>query len=109
MTVRATGFDKAEATGGNAEISEVDYEVPKESAEDTTKYVSSDVSKDKKVELTDASVVVSGGRGLKNGDNFKMLYELADVFNGAVGASRGAVDDGYCSNDLQVIITSSNI
>jgi len=103
ITVRATGFDKAEATGGSAEVEELDYVVPNESEDDSSIFISSDVNKNKKVELTDAPVIVTGGRGLKNGENFKnLLNELADLFNGAVGATRGAVDDGYCPNDLQI-------
>lgn len=99
LTVRGTNF---EATGSGAS------EAPKEDAPagdyktDLTAFVSQDLAKSDRPELTAAKCIVSGGRGLKSGDNFKILYDLADKLGGAVGASRAAVDAGYVSNDLQI-------
>lgn len=97
LSVRPTAFDKAEVDGGNAEVSELEVD-----SQTLTEFVSANVSASDRPELGSASVVVSGGRGLKNGENFAMLETLADKLNGAVGASRAAVDAGYVPNDLQV-------
>ncbi|EGC38859.1 hypothetical protein DICPUDRAFT_75605 [Dictyostelium purpureum] len=105
-TVRTTAFDKAPTEGGAGKVvSGNDWAVPlvEKALNDThIKWESSEIVKSERPELTSARVVVSGGRGMKNGENFKMLEELADTLGGAVGASRAAVDSGFVSNDLQV-------
>ena len=98
VTVRATGFDAAAATGGNAEIATV------ESVADTglSKVTGQELSKSERPELTSARIVISGGRGLGSAENFKLLEALAAKLNAALGASRAAVDAGYVPNDYQV-------
>ncbi|MDM1708611.1 electron transfer flavoprotein subunit alpha/FixB family protein [Thiopseudomonas alkaliphila] len=98
ITVRATGFDAAPAEGGSAAVEEVT------NAADAgiSSFVSEELAKSDRPELTSAKVVISGGRGLQNGENFEMLYKLADKIGAAVGASRAAVDAGFVPNDMQV-------
>jgi electron transfer flavoprotein alpha subunit len=98
ITVRATGFDAVARTGGNAAIEQA--QVPGDSGLST--FVSREVSKSERPELTSAKVVVSGGRGMGSGENFKLLEPLADRLNAAMGASRAAVDAGFVPNDWQV-------
>src|SRR6185436_4154371 len=98
ITVRTTGFDAAAATGGNASIEKT--EAPGDSG--LSSFVSREVSKSERPELTAAKIVVSGGRGMGSGDNFKILEPLADKLNAAMGASRAAVDAGFVPNDWQV-------
>lgn len=99
LLIRPTAFDKAETEGGSA--SQEDSGAADCSAGMTT-FVSEAQAKSDRPDLTAAGVVISGGRGMKNGENFSMLYDLADKLGGAVGASRAAVDAGYVSNDLQI-------
>jgi electron transfer flavoprotein alpha subunit len=98
ITVRGTAFDAAAAEGGSAAIESVD------TVEDAglSSFVSEELAVSDRPDLTAARVVVSGGRGLQNGENFKMLESIADKLGGAVGASRAAVDAGFVPNDMQV-------
>ena len=98
VTVRATGFDAAAATGGTAKVEQI--EAP--AADARVQVVGQELTKSDRPELASARVVVSGGRGLQNGENFKMLEALADKLHAALGASRAAVDAGYVPNDYQV-------
>ena len=98
MTVRPTSFEKCEEAGGDAAVENI----PFIDSEVKTTFVSREISKSDRPELGNARVVVSGGRGLENSDNFKLLYDLADKLNAAVGASRAAVDSGYIGNEYQV-------
>jgi electron transfer flavoprotein alpha subunit len=98
ITVRATGFDAAAAEGGSAAL---------ESAEPLpdpglSKYLGQDLQRSDRPELTSARIVISGGRGMGSGENFKLLESVADKLGAAVGASRAAVDAGYAPNDYQV-------
>jgi electron transfer flavoprotein alpha subunit len=97
ITVRTASFAAA-AEGGSAAIEKVN------AAADPglSSYVSENLTKSDRPELTSAKIVVSGGRGMQNGDNFKMLEAVAKKLNAAVGASRAAVDAGYVPNDYQV-------
>lgn len=100
FSVRGTAFEAAKASGSNkCEIVKLGGEIPKN---DTCSFVSQQLSKSDRPSLNAARVIVSGGRGMGNGENFKILYELADKLNAAVGASRAAVDAGYVPNDLQI-------
>jgi electron transfer flavoprotein alpha subunit len=98
ITVRATGFDAVAATGGSAPVEKA--EVPADSG--LSSFVGREVQKSERPELTSARVVVSGGRGMGSGENFKILEPLADKLNAAMGASRAAVDAGFVPNDWQV-------
>ena len=98
ITVRMTGFDPAPATGGSTAIETVG------AAGDAglSRFVGQELSKNERPELTSARIVVSGGRGMQSGDNFKLLEAVADKLGAAVGASRAAVDAGFVPNDYQV-------
>ena len=98
ITVRPTSFDPAPSTGGSAEI------VKGEASEEysLTKFIKKEEIKSDRPELGTARIVISGGRGLQSGDNFKLITAVADKLNAAIGASRAAVDAGYITNDHQV-------
>ena len=99
ITVRTTGFDPVAAEGGNAPVETID------AAADAgiSQFVSREVTKLDRPELTSADIIVSGGRGLGSGENYtKVLEPLADTLGAAMGASRAAVDAGYVPNDYQV-------
>ena len=98
ITVRATGFPAAAAEGGSASVEAV------AAAGDAglSKFLGQELSKSERPELTAARVVISGGRGMQNGENFKLLDRVADKLGAAVGASRAAVDAGFVPNDYQV-------
>ncbi len=98
ITVRAASFDPAPAEGGSAPIEAVT--VP--DGAETSRFVSAELSKSERPELTAARVVISGGRGMQNGDNFKLIEPIADKLGAAMGASRAAVDAGFVPNDYQV-------
>ncbi|RHY31886.1 hypothetical protein DYB32_003068 [Aphanomyces invadans] len=98
LTVRPTGFEKAATTGGTGAVSAA----PAAPAANLTRFVSEETSSSERPDLTAARVVVSGGRGLKSGENFALLNTLADKLKGAVGASRAAVDAGFVPNELQI-------
>ncbi|MEP5763114.1 MAG: FAD-binding protein [Halieaceae bacterium] len=98
ITVRSTAFDGVSAEGGSASIEAID------SAHDAgiSSFVSEELAVSDRPELTAADVVISGGRGMQNGENFAMLESVADKLGAAVGASRAAVDAGFVPNDMQV-------
>jgi len=98
ITVRTTGFDAVADSGGSAQVEDV--AAPADVA--SSKVVGQELTKSERPELTSARIVVSGGRGMASGDNFKLLEALADKLNAAIGASRAAVDAGYVPNDYQV-------
>ncbi|MDR3415033.1 MAG: FAD-binding protein [Nevskia sp.] len=98
ITVRAASFDPVAAEGGNAPIETVTVGA----LPGLAKFISAELSKSERPELTAARVVISGGRGMQNGDNFKLLEPIADRLGAAVGASRAAVDAGFVPNEFQV-------
>ncbi len=98
ITVRGTGFDPVAAEGGSAAIEAT--AIVKESA--ISAFVSEELAKSDRPDLAAAEIVISGGRGMGNGENFEILYKVADKIGAAVGASRAAVDAGFVPNDMQV-------
>ncbi len=97
LIIRATAFDPAEEKG-SASIENLDSVYEAQSSE----FVREELAKSERPELTSAEVVISGGRGLQSGENFELLFTLADKLGAGVGASRAAVDAGYVPNDMQV-------
>jgi electron transfer flavoprotein alpha subunit len=98
ITVRATAFDAVAASGGSAEVVSLDQVTDA----GVSSFVSDELAVSDRPELTAANIVVSGGRGMQNGDNFKLIEAVADKLNAAMGASRAAVDAGFVPNDMQV-------
>ena len=98
ITVRGTAFDPAAAEGGSASVEALD--VAKDAGKSA--FVGEELAKSDRPDLTAADIVISGGRGMGNGDNFEILYKVADKLGAAVGASRAAVDAGFVPNDMQV-------
>ena len=98
ITIRPTSFEPCESSGGSAPIETA------EAGEEflLTKFIKREEIKSDRPELGTARIVVSGGRGMQSGDNFKLITSIADKLNAAIGASRAAVDAGYISNDHQV-------
>ena len=98
ITVRGSSFDKAAADGGSASVDSIS------ASEDpgVSTFISQELSKSERPELTSASIVISGGRGVGSSENFAIIEALADKLGAAVGASRAAVDAGYVPNDYQV-------
>jgi electron transfer flavoprotein alpha subunit len=98
VTVRAASFDPVPTEGGNASVE------PASGGQDPgiSKFIGAELSKSERPELTAARVVISGGRGMQSGDNFKLLEPIADKLGAAIGASRAAVDSGFVPNDYQV-------
>ena len=98
ITVRTTGFPAAATEGGSAGVEAV------ASADDPglSSFVGQELSRSERPELTSAKIIISGGRGMQNGENFALLEKVADLLGAAVGASRAAVDSGFVPNDYQV-------
>ena len=98
ITVRATAFDPVKASGGSASIESISAD----GVSDLSSFVNEEIAQSDRPELTAASIVISGGRGMQSGDNFHLLETIADKLGAAVGASRAAVDAGFVPNDYQV-------
>jgi electron transfer flavoprotein alpha subunit len=98
ITVRATAFDPVNASGGSASIESISAD----GVTDLSSFVNEEIAQSDRPELTAASIVISGGRGMQSGDNFHLLETIADKLGAAVGASRAAVDAGFVPNDYQV-------
>jgi len=98
ITVRATAFDPVNTSGGSATVDSISAE----GLSDLSSFVGEEIAKTDRPELTAASIVISGGRGMQSGDNFHLLETIADKLGAAVGASRAAVDAGFVPNDYQV-------
>ncbi|HDZ09027.1 electron transfer flavoprotein subunit alpha/FixB family protein [Pseudohongiella sp.] len=98
ITVRATAFDEAAKEGGSGTVEAIDIV----KSQDIATFVSEELTQSERPELTGAKIVISGGRGMQNGENFAMLEKVADKLGAAIGASRAAVDAGFVPNDMQV-------
>lgn len=102
FSVRATAFEPVALDSADSAAPITEFDSTSLAKNELSSFVSQALAKSDRPSLTAAKVVISGGRGLQNGDNFKMLYELADKMGAAVGASRAAVDAGFVPNDMQI-------
>ncbi len=98
ITVRGTAYDPAAAEGGSATVEAVDGG----GDQGISSFLGEEIAKSERPELTAAGIIISGGRGMQNGDNFSLLEGIADKLGAAIGASRAAVDAGFVPNDMQV-------
>ena len=98
ITVRPTSFDVVAKEGGSGIVEQINVDI----SESKVEFIDREESKSDRPELSTARIVVSGGRGLQSAENFKLISDIADKLNAAIGASRAAVDAGYVSNDYQV-------
>ncbi|MCK7459103.1 electron transfer flavoprotein subunit alpha/FixB family protein [Idiomarina aminovorans] len=98
ITVRATAFDGVAEEGGSGDVESIDAVFNNEKSE----FVGEQLAESERPDLTAAEIVISGGRGMQNGENFHLLEDVADKLGAAVGASRAAVDAGFVPNDMQV-------
>ncbi|AVJ55205.1 electron transfer flavoprotein subunit alpha [Idiomarina sp. OT37-5b] len=98
ITVRTTAFDAVAAEGGSASVESLDIVIDN----DKSAFVGEQLAESERPDLTSAEIVISGGRGMQNGENFKLIEDIADKLGAAVGASRAAVDAGFVPNDMQV-------
>ncbi len=102
LTVRATSFEAVASEGGSATLEEVASQAGQAGESDLSSWTADEVSKSERPELTNARIVISGGRGMQSGEHFALLESVADKLGAAVGASRAAVDAGYVPNEYQV-------
>ena len=98
ITVRPTSFDVVTKEGGSGVVEQINFDI----RETKVEFIDREESKSDRPELSTARIVISGGRGLQSAENFKLISDIADKLNAAIGASRAAVDAGYVSNDYQV-------
>ncbi len=98
ITVRPTSFDVVAKEGGSGVVEQLNFDI----GETKVEFIDREESKSDRPELSTARIVISGGRGLQSAENFKLISDIADKLNAAIGASRAAVDAGYVSNDYQV-------
>ena len=106
LTIRTTSFDRVSVSGSTASVE--DKEVP-ETDSRKSDFVKNELTASDRPELTSADIVISGGRGMQNGENFALLEAVAEKLNAAVGASRAAVDSGFVPNDYQVGQTGKSV